>query len=497
MNMHTPIGNQNDSQNLPGLPIDIDQICEGRNQSIAHWLSAYDSFHEHTTAAAKASFGGNVGLSIPHGHTYEDSKMARAFIAKGETEVFDSEKRGYVKIDARDEFERLITIDIDRANWRHLLDHCGFDALLDRQAREEFEDGLRGTPPVFNAENCTATFGDIYSNRREYFLRGIANTFMALDRRFRSHDGFKIGGRLIIERAMSEWGGWDSYNRRDTLYDVERIFCELDDRAVLTGSASIVDQVEKRARRGGLPDVVHGDYFRVRVFKNGNLHIWFERKDLLEEVNKLLAEFYGEVIGDGYNETEADETPQYHLTPAKGWGAFMSSEAVADKVMMHARTHGLRVLEPSAGTGVLAKAARNGGASEVVCVEIQSGMAYELIEQGFDTLKANFLELEPSDIGMFDTVLMNPPFDRGRDCDHVRHAWKFLKPGGCLVAVMSARAEFGTDKRHKALHDMLDKEAEQIGYYGRGIWHDLPAGSFAHAGTNVNTVILAVTKKES
>src|SRR3546814_12547204 len=67
-----------------------------------------------------------------------------------------------------------------------------------------------------------------WENRRDIYLRGIANSFSALDRRFRSHDGFKIGSRLIIERALNDSRSyWTDYNRRDTLRDVERVFREL------------------------------------------------------------------------------------------------------------------------------------------------------------------------------------------------------------------------------------------------------------------------------
>jgi predicted RNA methylase len=499
MNAYTPSGNQNDSQNLPALPFDIEQICAGRDRAIAHWLEAYDAFHVHTAAARAASMGGSaVVLRIPHGHSWEDSRMAKAFTATGEIEQRNPESGRYEKVDAREQFRRLVTHEIDRANWRHLLDVCGFDALLDRQAREEFETALREDPPIFDTTTCAATFGDIYGNRRQYFLRGLANAFMALDRRFRSHNGFKIGARLIINNAVSYYGTWNSYDRRDTLFDIERIFWEIDGKSVKSMKdqiASIVPKVEAVMRDPGqLPAVVQGDYFRVRVFKNGNLHLWFERKDLQIEVNKLLAEFYGEVIGDGYNTTKAEEAaPQYHVTPAKGWGAFMSSDTVARQVIEHACPHGMRVLEPSAGTGMLAKAAREAGASEVVCVEIQRGMAHELAQAGFKTYCSDFTAIPVGGIGnQFDVIVMNPPFDRGRDCDHVRHAWQFLKPGGRLVAVMSARAEFGEDARHRALHKLVDA-ADSIGW-GRRKWFDLPAGSFAHAGTNVNTVILAIKK---
>lgn len=88
---------------------------------------------------------------------------------------------------------------------------------------------------------------------------------------------------------------------------------------------------------------------------------------------------------------------------------------------------------------------------------------------------------------------MNPPFDRGRDCDHVRHAYQFLKPGGVLVAIMSARAEFAEDARHKALHALVD-EVRRVNYRNSARWDDLPERSFAHAGTNVNTVMLVLEK---
>ncbi|MFD1960615.1 DUF4942 domain-containing protein [Novosphingobium panipatense] len=158
---------------------------------------------------------------------------------------------------------------------------------------------------------------------------------------------------------------------------------------------SIIEQVT--SGRDYTPFVINGDYFRVRVFGNGNLHLWFERKDLLKEVNKLLAEYYGEVIGDGYGTTEAAEAPEYHMTPAKDFGAFMSSEAVAHRVIEDAQIgKGMIVLEPSAGTGVLAKAAREAGAL-VDCIEIQPGLAHELrVLHGFeDVRQADFLTLSP------------------------------------------------------------------------------------------------------
>ncbi len=477
-------------------PHQIADICEGRDKAISLWLGLFDQYHATTAEAGSICIGGNLGLSGARDHHRGGDTLTAAFVRARALDERDPKTGKITTIEARDNFERIATMEIDRRCWSNLMERLGFDQLLDETARREFYEGLREAPAPFTTDNCAATFGHIWENRRDLYLRGIATVFSKLDRRFRSHDGFKIGARLIIDGAMNEWGSWERYERRDSLRDVERVFLELDDKAPLPEGLSMAAIVGEAARdRVNLPTVVHGDYFRVRIFKNGNLHIWFERADLLQQVNLLLAEYYGEAIGDSYDTTEAEDAPLFHVTPAKDFGAFMTSPTVAAQVVELARImQGDRVLEPSAGKAAIAGRARDEGGT-VTCIEIQPGLAHELrVIHGFaDVRQADFLTLEPRHFAPFDKVVMNPPFDRGRDCDHVRHAYQFLKPGGVLVAVMSARAEWSEDKRHKALHRIIDK---CTAIYGNRKWIDLPAGSFAHAGTNVNTVLLAIRKPD-
>lgn len=485
----------------------IGDICEGRDRALAHWLAAYDAFHAETKAAGLACIG---RVFLPIGRDSNgDTTLTGAFMRSPDSfEVTRLDGWKEVKTPAREAFQQHLTLTLDRSAWAELLALIGGADLMDRQAKEEWRESLK-SPAPFTVENCKATFGHLWGNRRALFLRGIANTFSRLDRRFRSHDGFKIGARLILDGALdttfSRSCHWKhSHERRETFEDVERLLYEIDgkpypsraDLAKLTKDDPDPPQLMADALTDlapvNLPQVVSGPYFRVRAFKNGNLHIWFEREDLLREVNKLLAEYYGEAIGDGFSETEAESAPAYHVTPAKNFGAFNTSPELAEKVARFADIgKGQTVLEPSAGTGELAKAARAAG-GDVRCMEIQPGLAHELAQvHGFRTWRGDFLKATPADLGQFDVVLMNPPFDRGRDCDHVRHAWQFVKPGGKLVAIMSARAEYGEDSRHKALHRLIESAAS---CYGCEPWHDLPPGSFAHAGTQVNTVALTLRK---
>lgn len=488
-----------DSATALALPANLDDLCAGRDRAIELWLQAYDGYHTSIDLAGAASIAGRLGFQAPSTERYGSDAIdrTRAFMTDQPHETRDRLSGKVTSIDARAHFSAVITKDIDRRCWDHMMVKLGLDQLLDRQAREEFQTSLKTDPPAFTVENCRATFGTIWAGRRDMYLRGIANVFMAMDRRFRSHDAFAIGNRLIIERAMrsESWGGWDNFNRRDTLHDVERIFRELDGVGPIgvNQAGGIVHQVEQAKRAGGLPKLVQGDYFRVRVFGNGNLHLWFERKDLLKQVNALLIEYYKPVEGDSGEGPGYESGPAYHATPAKNYGEFFTSADVAEQVVAAADIgQGMTVLEPSAGSGMLARAARERG-GDVSCVELQPGLAHELARvHGFASVRCgDFLKLQPGGNPQFDRIVMNPPFDRGRDCDHVRHAYQFLKPGGVLVAIMSARAEFGTDARHKALHDLIGKPGTWA--FDRA-WRDLPERSFAHAGTNINTVILKLQK---
>ncbi|MEU3283241.1 methyltransferase [Streptomyces antibioticus] len=142
---------------------------------------------------------------------------------------------------------------------------------------------------------------------------------------------------------------------------------------------------------------------------------------------------------------------------------------------------GMRVLEPSAGRGAIALAAAEAGAL-VDCVEIQPDHAEAIRDAhhpDVTVLVADFLATHPQPV--YDRVVMNPPFARQADIAHVNHAWAALKPGGLLVAVMSAGVTF----RQTGAAVAFRTRVEALG--GRLV--PLPEGAFQESGTSVNTVI--------
>jgi hypothetical protein len=136
---------------------------------------------------------------------------------------------------------------------------------------------------------------------------------------------------------------------------------------------------------------------------------------------------------------------------------------------------GMTVLEPSAGTGNLVRAVL----AAAPCATVYAVEINPTLHAGLSALVAggrcgDFLAMN-GELGPFDRVVMNPPFERGADIRHVEHARGKLKPGGRLVAIVAD----GPRQR-----DSLKSLAT--------VWYSLPPGSFAEEGTNVNAAILVI-----
>lgn len=469
----------------------IEQIVGYRDRAIELYESAWTKIADADAAIKEAQ--GMARLAAP---------SDRAFLSEHAREI--QEFYAAVKLPDQEKYTRVARRIIDTQVWAWVLQMTDLERLMDAKAKDELRAQMRYVPErvcprtgqLINEDELAqmlppATVENIYSTIEHFramsdtiFVRGIANVFSGLDRRFRSHDGFKIGSRVILFRAFSDWGSMNG-RTRDALVDIERTFSVLDKRkGTYTEAVGRINEV--RGYSGNRQTECETDYFTIRTFKNGNAHLWFKRDDLVQEVNRLLASYYGEVLGDKEVE-EDDPLANMKLTPARRFGFFPTPDAgvrdVMAKVAMRSETK-LRVLEPSAGTGNLASACLSNGM--VDCCEIQGHLADDLRRSGkFNRVWcADFLSLTPQDTGFFDRVVMNPPFDRERDIDHVTHAMRFLKPGGQLVSIMSAGTEYRETRKSKAFRALMKGK--------NAVFYDMPAGSFAELGTNVNTIILVV-----
>jgi hypothetical protein len=511
----------------------VEQIVQYRDQALQLFETAYaliDAAHEAELAAidmAKRAFPRTNAYNA----AYEvDTRRALHPISRSPFDDYMREKRHIIDLNV----------------WAWVVSHTQLEHLMDRQAKDELrkqmshiieqptepgqliteEQAAKGMPPV-TFENVLATLDEFMLNADTIFRRGMANAFAKLDRRFRSHDGFKVGARVILTRCFNEYGSWNWNNdERSTLIDIERTFTILDGKLdevrkqdeeietarrqkrpvdYFTKTIGAID-VARHGASGARQSEIETDYFKIRIFKNGNAHLWFTRKDLVAKVNRLIGEYYGEVLADGRTaEDDPLSKDKAKTSPARYFGFYPTPAAAAQRVLRNSpiwhrskETERLNILEPSAGTGNLALACYPDYEREwdleryrldhiVDCIEIQPHLIPDLKAKKLGrVINADFMQIEPETTGLYDLIVMNPPFDRERDIDHVVHALKFLKPDGQLIAIMSAGTEFRQTNKSIAFRKLMEDMGAR--------WEDLPPNSFSEVGTNVNTGFISVRK---
>lgn len=147
-----------------------------------------------------------------------------------------------------------------------------------------------------------------------------------------------------------------------------------------------------------------------------------------------------------------------------------------------------RVLEPSCGKGDILDAIKESHQDIVLrAIEWNRTLSDVLSAKGHDVEYGDFLE----HVGVYDRILMNPPFEQGADMTHIQHAYSLLAAGGRLVSVISEGPFFRSDKQSTAFREWLD----EVG----GVTEPLPEDAFqgreAFRETGVRTRLLTVDKE--
>jgi len=116
-------------------------------------------------------------------------------------------------------------------------------------------------------------------------------------------------------------------------------------------------------------------------------------------------------------------------------GFFPTPKELAEKMVSVASIYGgMKILEPSAGSGRIANAIKSHTIdSDLLCIELNYDLVKHLQKTGFNCRQFDFLDFTADD--KFDRIIMNPPFENGSDIKHIKHAINFLKPEGKLVAI--------------------------------------------------------------
>jgi hypothetical protein len=186
--------------------------------------------------------------------------------------------------------------ELDRSYWRRAFDHTGLMQILDATQRQKFERELSENHTEFTLQNVQDIFLTFCQQADEMFNRGVIQVFERLSSEYARHDSFKMTEKIILSgyieprfsRGLQIRSGWYA----DTINDVDRVLKSLDGKKHMP--RTLENEMNNSFQHG---DIYAGEYVTAKAYKNGNIHLTFNRNDLVDKINKIIAGKYGATVG--------------------------------------------------------------------------------------------------------------------------------------------------------------------------------------------------------
>jgi hypothetical protein len=169
---------------------------------------------------------------------------------------------------------------------------------------------------------------------------------------------------------------------------------------------------------------------------------------------------------------------------------FETPDNVADQVIELAEIEPhMTVCEPEAGRAALIKAMWRAGHKNLIWaweLNDENRAFLENLSDDINVIGKDFLKDDESFHGYFDRIIANPPFSNNQDIDHLNQMFKYLKPRGMIVSVMSVGWTFNSKKKPTEFREWIDKIGAEV--------IKIDNGAFKESGTNVATCIVVIRK---
>lgn len=186
---------------------------------------------------------------------------------------------------------------VDGKIWDRLMSDTGMYTLMSQKQRDEWDRQLEGENlPEITLDTVLATFRQLSENSDETFAQGLVDVFRQLSWDYKTNNPCRFGKRIVVSRLLDvqRYGTSFSHTGQAKLDDLARVFYLLEKKPVPDFRVAAGAQFDAHFRANGFggDTVWPGTYFSVRYFKKGTAHITFNRPELVDRLNDIVASRY-------------------------------------------------------------------------------------------------------------------------------------------------------------------------------------------------------------
>lgn len=209
--------------------------------------------------------------------------------------------------DAKAEFGRKHRRDA----WMHVFNQMEFHKWLDKKQREEFvRDIERNGNIPFTKENIKGTLENVFLQRGQLFEQSVANVFDELTRYYKgntnhtegwkTNDSYKVNKKIVFPWGCKFEKDYGRYfctyhgSQIDIYHDLDRVLCVLSgkDFAKCGTIAQAMRRKFEILGRGvsqGFDNETESEFFLIKFWMKGTVHLTFKDKDLWARFNITAA----------------------------------------------------------------------------------------------------------------------------------------------------------------------------------------------------------------
>lgn len=236
-------------------------------------------------------------------------------------------RKEYKASDLNEELDRL-----RGEYWRLILDADEFRELLTNEARQKLNRQLTAAGEMeINLANIRMLLMAISANREDMLVDSIVSIFEKITRfhmnqystnvhyynGWKTNNAYKINRKIIIPIQYSPFDSWvfaETYDRiiytvREFIDDIVKAF-QLIDPSVNNEFTPIGDNERKQE--------FENDLLRFKMFKNGNIHVWFNDLEALNKLNYICGQHFAWIPSE--DEVRTNEKAREYVVKEFGEG---------------------------------------------------------------------------------------------------------------------------------------------------------------------------------
>lgn len=200
-----------------------------------------------------------------------------------------------------DDLERTAKeVDAQQARnaWRYVLDQCGLRSYMTEQRQKELEEQLaKGQFPALTVANVLSTLQGLTSQVGTLLQESAQEVFDWLRPRsahgvgaLKTNKKWKVGDKAIVGWAVEanyDGGFHLNYHRQANFRALGNVLSLLDGQGAQKYPDDLCTQLNAALKRTHAGEVVTVLYLACKPYRNGNMHLRFLRRDLVDKLNQL------------------------------------------------------------------------------------------------------------------------------------------------------------------------------------------------------------------